>query len=192
MIEALQEHDYLEQKSEKEVKLEKELKEKSCKEKKLEKMVKRQALQLKKLKEKLRLEKQKTRRLKTKVNNLKELISGLKEKKLITENHATILNSKFSGVTQDLFNRIKNVKKGKGRKYSPLLRSFALTLQFYSTKAYNFVRRTFNLALPHQRQIRKWYSHIPAEPGFTEPSFREDAYIKIYAGINPSRPGPFS
>lgn len=63
-------------------------------------------------------------------------------------------------------------KSGKGVKYPPTLRSFALTLQFYSTKAYDFVRKTFNLALPHAAQIRKWYSKIPADPGFTEPAFQ--------------------
>lgn len=52
------------------------------------------------------------------------------------------------------------------------LKSFALTLQFYSAKAYEFVRQSFSLGLPHQRQIRRWYSKIPAEPGFTEPAFQ--------------------
>ena len=51
------------------------------------------------------------------------------------------------------------------------MRSFAITLQFYSSKAYNFVRKTLNLALPHPAQIRKWYRKVPAEPGFMEPAF---------------------
>ena len=46
-----------------------------------------------------------------------------------------------------------------------------MTHQFYSSKAYKFVRKTFNLALPHESQIRKWYAKIPADPGFTEPAF---------------------
>ena len=50
------------------------------------------------------------------------------------------------------------------------MRSFALTLQFYSTKAYEFVRQTFDLALPTQSQIRRWYRKIAADPGFTEPA----------------------
>jgi hypothetical protein len=45
-------------------------------------------------------------------------------------------------------------------------------LQFYSSKAYEFVRKTFNLALPHQGQVKKWYAKIPAEPGFTKPTFQ--------------------
>ena len=34
------------------------------------------------------------------------------------------------------------------------------------------MRKTFNLALPHPVQIRKWYAKVPADPGFTEPSFQ--------------------
>eukprot|EP00794_Sanderia_malayensis_P020811 gene20811-22854_t len=62
-------------------------------------------------------------------------------------------------------------KSGKGCVYPPDIKSFALTLQLYSSKAYNFVWKTFNLALPCPAQIRKWYTKVPAEPGFTEPSF---------------------
>ena len=77
----------------------------------------------------------------------------------------------FSSVPLALLKRM-NSNSGKGCKYSPELKSFALTLQFYSSKVYEFVRKTFNLALPHHVQVRKWYSKIPAEPGFTEPAFK--------------------
>ena len=67
---------------------------------------------------------------------------------------------------------VKNKKSGSGVKYSPELKSLALTLQFYSTKAYNYVRKMFKNALPHPHHISSWYSKIPADPGFTEPSFK--------------------
>jgi hypothetical protein len=51
------------------------------------------------------------------------------------------------------------------------LKSFALTLQFYSAKAYEFVRKTFDIALPSQSQIRRWYGKVAADPGFTKPAF---------------------
>jgi hypothetical protein len=83
-----------------------------------------------------------------------------------------MLNQTFEGVPLALMKRVKsNKKSGKGCVYSPELKSFALTLQFYSAKAYSFVRKTFNLALPSQSQIRRWYSKIPADPGFTKPAF---------------------
>lgn len=47
-----------------------------------------------------------------------------------------------------------------------------LCLQFYSAKAYRYVRRTFAFALPHPSVIRKWYSTINGEPGFTDEAFK--------------------
>lgn len=61
----------------------------------------------------------------------------------------------------------KTVKK----KYSPELRSFALTLNFYSTKAYKYVRKTFSTCLPSLRTISKWYQTIDGRPGFTTETF---------------------
>ena len=80
---------------------------------------------------------------------------------------------------------MKVKKSAKGKKYSPELKSFALTLQFYSTKAYDYVRKVFKNALPHSRHISKWYSKIPAEPGFTEPSFQALA-LKVEENKNKS------
>ena len=124
-----------------------------------------------KLKKKLKTTQQKARRLKKKVTSLKSIVKQLKEKDLITSACEEMLERNFSDVPVALFKRMAS-NAGKGCKYSPELKAFALTLQFYSTKAYNFVRKTFNLALPHPVQIRKWYSKIPAEPGFTEPAFK--------------------
>lgn len=59
--------------------------------------------------------------------------------------------------------------KGPSRqKYNPSLRSFALTLAFYSPKAYNFVRTTFNRSLPHLGTISRWYQSVDSSPGFTQ------------------------
>lgn len=56
------------------------------------------------------------------------------------------------------------------RKYPPELRSFALTLQFYSAKAYEYVRNTFMNCLPNQRTIRSWLQVIDGNPGFSKES----------------------
>lgn len=53
-------------------------------------------------------------------------------------------------------------------KYSANVRLFCLTLHFYSPKAYEYVRKFFNLNLPHIRTIRNWISSIDGSPGFTE------------------------
>ena len=73
------------------------------------------------------------------------------EKIIISLNCEEMLNKAISGVPLAVMKRMTSGRSsGKGCKYSPELRSFALTLQFYSAKAFEFVRQTFNLALPDQ------------------------------------------
>lgn len=59
----------------------------------------------------------------------------------------------------------------KNRKYSPRLRAFALTLHFYSPRAYNYVRSVFENRLPCVSTIRKWYTAIDGKPGFSQEAF---------------------
>lgn len=56
-------------------------------------------------------------------------------------------------------------------KYTTNVRIFCFTLHFYSPKAYEYMRTTFSLNLPHIRTIRDWYSVIDGSPGFTESAF---------------------
>ncbi|CAB4037339.1 THAP domain-containing 9, partial, partial [Paramuricea clavata] len=121
------------------------------------------------LQKKLRLAQQKTRRRNKKVSTLTAVVSELREKNLINSDCATILESTFSGVPKELMKRLVTQKKKKNLgAYPPELRSFALTLKFYSTKAYNYVRKSFDLGLPHVNVIRSWYSSMNGEPGFTK------------------------
>lgn len=64
------------------------------------------------------------------------------------------------------------------QQFSPALRTFALTLHYYSPKAYEYVRNTFNTCLPHTRTLRAWYSSIHGDAGFTTESF---AALKLKA-----------
>lgn len=57
--------------------------------------------------------------------------------------------------------------KGKKLPYTPEMRKFTITLQFYSNKAYNFVRKSFKKVLPHPKTISKWYKVVNEDPGFT-------------------------
>jgi len=52
--------------------------------------------------------------------------------------------------------------------YPDELKAFALALSFYSSKAYNYVRRIFNLASPHPATLRQWYKGLNGRSGFTE------------------------
>ncbi|KAK7476711.1 hypothetical protein BaRGS_00032048 [Batillaria attramentaria] len=63
----------------------------------------------------------------------------------------------------------KQLMKSKaGGTYHPALKAFALTLQFYSTKAYEYVRRTFGLGLPHLNTIRRWFRSVDGKAGFSK------------------------
>ena len=126
------------------------------------------------LRKKVKVTQKRVQRLKMQVTSLKSVVQHLKEKALISESSEYVLNRTFSGVPKELMKRMFTVKKsGRGKKYSEELIAFALTLQFYSTKAYEYVRQNFNFSLPSQSDLRRRYTKIPAEPGFTQPAFVE-------------------
>ena len=47
----------------------------------------------------------------------------------------------------------------------PEIRSFAITLHFYSPRAYEYIRNVFGKKLPAQRTLRKWCEGIDGSPG---------------------------
>lgn len=63
-----------------------------------------------------------------------------------------------------LFKRL--LKKQQKGKYPPELRQFALTLNFYSKKAYEYVREKFSYVLPSIRTLASWIATVNASPGF--------------------------
>ena len=56
-------------------------------------------------------------------------------------------------------------------KYEKELRIFSLTLQFYSPKAYDYVRKVFLNLLPHPATLRKWCCSVDGKPGFNTEVF---------------------
>ena len=61
------------------------------------------------------------------------------------------------------------IQRGKvGGHYPAELHTFALTLHFYSPRAYEYVRGVYKNKLPAASTIRAWYSHTGCSPGFTE------------------------
>jgi len=116
---------------------------------------------------------QSRRRLKKRNAALKCVISDLKKQALVSSNSLDVLES-CSGGVPDLLKRQKAKIEGRSlpTKYSPELRTFALTLNFYSPRAYRYVRKTFDTCLPHPRTLSKWYQHIDDAPGFTDSAFK--------------------
>ncbi len=58
------------------------------------------------------------------------------------------------------------------KKYTPEVCQFALSLNFFSSKAYECVHKEFNTILPHARTLRKWYLHVNADPGYTDEALK--------------------
>lgn len=115
-------------------------------------------------------------RRKRKISSLKLVIAEIKKKFKISTDALDVIEKSFSGVPMELMRRIllnnrANTKSKNSRKAYPVeLKRFAMTLQFYSTKAYEYVRKSFNLALPATSTIRAWLSKIDCSPGFTKPA----------------------
>lgn len=107
-------------------------------------------------------------RKKLKCQTLLDVIKGLKEKCLISENVFEKLSSDGAKIPFELLQRLQNSKSNEvisRKEYSIELKRFALTLHFYSPKAYNYVRESFLFNLPHEYTIRRWYSSVQSDTG---------------------------
>lgn len=107
-------------------------------------------------------------RLVKKVATLKEVIHALREKIKLQEESCILLES-ISKTSDCLIKRCneKSANPSMQKVYDDRLKAFAVTLHFLSPKAYTFVRKTFNTALPHARTLRRWYATIQGDPGFS-------------------------
>lgn len=132
-------------------------------------------------KKKLAVLRSKNRRLQKKNAQLSDVIEQLKSRLLINQESADLLLS-IDPLNKDIFKRVLGTSTEK--KYSPELRSFALTLHYISPRAYTFVRNNFNTCLPHPRTLSRWYQCLNGQPGFTKESL--DA-IKMLVGSTPKK-----
>jgi DNA transposase THAP9 len=72
----------------------------------------------------------------------------------------------MSDEMKDMLAKLLQKRRGK---YSEEVRSFALTLHFYSPKAYNYIRKMWGKRiLPHPSTIRALYQVVDGSPGFTK------------------------
>ena len=118
---------------------------------------------------KIRYLHQKNRRLSKKNTSLKDIINHLEEKLLISSEVSSMLENSCPIVKELCAKTCKNPKNtSSAMKYSENLRAFAVTLHFYSPKAYDYVRKTFRNCLPHSKTLQKWYQSVLGEPGFSE------------------------
>ena len=132
----------------------------------------------------IKLKNRRLQRLQTRIKSLKEAVTDLRRKNMVSENCLSCLDTiSDQGVKEFVERAIRNGKKMSKRKYPAALHSFAITLHFYSPRAYNYVREKMNMALPAPSVLRSWYNSIDGEPGFTSESFMSLKYKVEKANI---------
>lgn len=134
--------------------------------KKLKRKLFREVLKSKEKTRKIRVLGQSLKRYKRKVVSLKHIVKDLQNKNLLSSENSILLEN-MTEINREILQR----KTAKRAKYSPQLRKFAITLSFFSSKAYDYVRREFDTCLPHRSTIGKWFKGIDATPGFTTEAF---------------------
>lgn len=132
---------------------------------------------------KIRNASEKLTRRENKITNLKDMFKEMEDQNLLLKEHLVTINEKFSSTSKALFKELGELGSNNQKKkpYSEEIRQFALTLHFYSPKAYAFLRKHF--CLPHENTIREWSARVDGEPGFTGQSFeflRQEAEKKKY------------
>lgn len=84
------------------------------------------------------------------------ILKAIKQKNFLQEKQLYNLKGISAG-NAHLLKRIVCKLKGKlkSQKYSPELRTFAITLHYYSPRTYSYVREVFNSCLPHPKTLYK-------------------------------------
>lgn len=112
-------------------------------------------------------------RYKKRIQTLEEVLRSLKQKNLLSLEDLEIVEN-FIEWNKNLLNRqIRKVKKLKvPNLYAPELRRFALTLHYYSPRAYNYVRKKLNNCLPYTKTLSIWYTSMHGELGINSESLQ--------------------
>ena len=122
---------------------------------------------VKKLKAKVKVLNQKLRRQGMRIQTLQDLMTALKEEECISNQQIDLIYHNFEGVAKQLFSdqaRNMTFTNKMSNRYSQETKQFAMTLHYYSPKAYDFARKV--LHLPHPSSIRSWSASVDCEPGF--------------------------
>ena len=125
----------------------------------------------KKLKQKVKNLQQQLRRAKQKAKTMDDVITKLKQEKIINAKEAEAMHLSFEDTQLNfLYNFRDNMKAApSARRYTDEIKEFALTLHYYSPRAYKYVRSI--IPLPNPSLVRKWSSSFKCEPGFIEDAF---------------------
>jgi len=124
------------------------------------------AEELRSLKKKLYDVNHKWTKMKEKHLALKNMIKNLQKRNLITEDDSNVLQNLQKGIKELVKRQIKKQQcLPVSKTYNASMRQFALTLHYYSPRAYNYVRSKCLNCLPHPKTLSKWHYSIDGEPG---------------------------
>ena len=118
------------------------------------------------LRRQVKTSKQKLRRLLSRQQKLRTLLKEAQDRNLMEESAFELMESAFGGMSLALFRHLlkqKDINKHR-RTYGQDIRKFAVTLNFLSPAAYDYVRQT--LGLPHPVTLRRWHGSVDCSPGF--------------------------
>lgn len=113
----------------------------------------------------------KNKRLLKRNLTLKDIVASLKNKGF----GDSTFHIALSGFANDIVSTLHKKSSKSGRsivKFTPAIKKFALTVNYYSPAAYKYIRSQLLSCLPHPTTISKWYQSIDGKPGFTDESFR--------------------
>lgn len=107
--------------------------------------------------------KKKLKRRHSKLDTIEEQLRATR----MSTDHLTSLKDQFPGLLGTLVQNqllASKIRGKKGIKYSDEMRKFAVTLHFYSPRAYLFIRK--HLHLPHPNTLGTWMDGSDCGPGF--------------------------
>lgn len=106
---------------------------------------------------------------KKQIASLKQITIELKRQNLMSFEEENVVLEHFGSnkeIIQRLFKKTNN--KTASKEFPHSVKSFAITLHFFSPKAYNYLRSKFYNSLPHPKTLSRWYTAISAKPGFSQ------------------------
>lgn len=110
------------------------------------------------------------KRIQSKCKRLGSILEELESNSLLQREHLINLKSFYEGDSLKLVKQL-TMKGKKVRRFSNEVKTFASALHYYSPRAYEYVRKYFQL--PHQATLRSWMANIECRPGFCIPAFEE-------------------
>ena len=128
---------------------------------------------IEKQKGKIKILNQKLRRKGKRITNLSDRLNDLREKNLLSIDASQKLENTFSGLDYSIISsHHQNMNRAPvGRRYHDEVKRFALTLHFYSPRAYDYLRNVFSL--PHTSSLYNWTLSVKCDVGFFKDVFLE-------------------